>query len=139
MPDDLARIAVLGVIGSLLAFELVAAIRSWYEASTGRDGEPGSDRRQATFQPILLSQAFAIRDHFAQRRPQMNEMRSRYAVLRTGGYGRQLRAAIGHVQPRSFRELAAICPACRPARLKGQVHCPECRRRLLVPVMPTGA
>ena len=130
----------MGVVGSLLAFELVAAVRSWSAASVRRPDEDGTLHRGATHQqPILLSQAFAIRDHFRRQRPFMNDLRSRYAVLRTGRYARQLRMAIGQVQPRQYGAWATACPSCRPSRLRGQAHCPACRRRLLVPVVPAGA
>ena len=134
MPDDLTRAAAFGIIGTLLAFELVAALRSWYDANAPRTGGPDAHRLGDRSGPILLSQAFAIRDHFARRRQLMNDLRPRYAVLRTGRYGRQLRTAIGRVQPGPFSEVAAGCSSCRLSRLRGQAHCSDCHRRLLVPM-----
>ena len=135
MPDDLGQSAAIGLIASLLSFELVAAVRSWFEARVARTrGDGTSPRRSEPHQPILLSQAFAIRDHFAQRRLSMNRLRGQYAVLGTSNYGRQLRTAISQARPNTFAAVTATCPACRVSRLKGRAHCLECRRRLLVPV-----
>jgi hypothetical protein len=139
MPDDLAQTATIGVIASLLGFELVAAIRSWFDAAGGwRMSDPDARQRGGASRPILLSQTVAIRDHFAERQPVMILLRPRYAALRTSRYGRQLRAAIGRVRPGPFSEVPGACHSCRLARLKGHAHCPDCRQRLTVPVQPAG-
>ena len=140
MPDDLGQSAAIGLIASLLSFELIAAVRSWSEARTGRTRVDGtSPRRGEPREPILLSQAFALRDHFAQRRLSTNRLRGQFAALGTSTYGRQLRTAISHARPTTYADVTATCPACRVSRLKGRAHCLECRRRLVVPVVPAGA
>lgn len=126
MPDELIRTAAIGVGGTLLAVELVAAARSWYDARTPR-------RMGDNAGPILLSQPFALRDHFAQRRHTLVALRGQYAVLRSDRYGRQLRSAIGRVRPGPFSEPVDACPECRGSRFKGQAHCVECGRRLIAP------
>jgi hypothetical protein len=138
MTDEFVRTAVLGVAAALFAFELVVAAMSLYDAwSTGR----GRDRTapwlgRTNHRPLLLSPAFAIRGHLAQRRPVMNALRSQYAMLGTNGHGRQLRGVIGRVRPGRSTDVAADCQSCRPARLKGQGRCFDCGRRLVVPVAP---
>jgi hypothetical protein len=140
MPDDLVQSAAIGVIGSLLAFELVAAVRSWLEARGHRTRAGGATRPRADAdQPIFLSQAFAIRDHLARRRRWMNRLRGQYAELGTSRHARQLRMSIGRVQPSRFGDVTATCPYCRMSRLKGRAHCLECRHRLVVPAVPAGA
>jgi hypothetical protein len=139
MTDDLPRIAVLGVAASLLAFEVVVATRSLYDAwSTERDRDPTASRLGRTNHGrLLISQAFAIRGHLAERRRVTNALRRQYAVLGTHGYGRRLRRAIGHAH--SGQATVADCPSCRTARLKGQVRCVECGRRLMAPAVSAGA
>lgn len=130
MPDELIRTAAIGVGGTLLVVELLAAARSWYDSRTSR-------RLGDNAGPILLSQPFAVRDHFAQRRHTVVALRGQYAMLRTNRHGRQLRMAIGRVRPGPFSEPADACPECRASRFKGQAHCIECGRRLVTPLMQT--
>ncbi|MEX1169750.1 MAG: hypothetical protein WEE50_06380 [Chloroflexota bacterium] len=141
MTDELVRTAAIGVAAALLGFELVVAARSWYDAwSTEHDRDPAAPWLGRTDHGhLLLSQAFAIRDHVAERRRALTASRRRYAVLRTNRYGRQLRGAIGCVRTQALSHLAAACPSCRAARLKGQRHCLECGRSLIVPAIPAGA
>jgi hypothetical protein len=138
--DDLLRTAGFSIAAALLAFELVVAARSWYDArSPGR----GRDRAapwvgQPDHGQLLLSQAAAIRGHISQRRPTVRAMRRRYSALGSERYGRQLRRAIGRMHPALPGDPAA-CPWCRSARLKGQGHCLECGRRLIVAPLPARA
>lgn len=138
--DELLRTAGFSIAAALLVFELVVAVRSWYDART-----PGQARDRAArwigrpdHGQLLLSQAVAIRGHISRRRPTVNALRRRYAALATDRYGRQLRRAIGGVRPALPGDPTA-CPWCRSARLKGQGHCLECGRRLIVAPLPARA
>jgi hypothetical protein len=100
MPDEFLRSAAIGVVGTLLGFEMVAAVRSLIAARPMRSaGHPAMSVARVEHQPILMTQAFAIREHFAERRQATNALRAQFGVLRSSRHGRQLRMAIGRVQP----------------------------------------
>jgi hypothetical protein len=140
-PDELLRTAGLSIAAALLAFELIVAARSWYDAWSA---EHGRDHAARWLGPpdhgqLLLSQAYAIRGHLAERRHVVSALRRQYAALGTNRYGRQLRGAIGRIRPARSGEFAADCQACRVTRLKGRGRCLECGRRLILPAVPAGA
>jgi hypothetical protein len=131
--DELLRTAGFSIAAALLTFELVVAARSWYDARTPGRGRDLAARwhGQPDHGQLLLSRAAAIRGHISQRRRTVNAMRQQYSALSTDRYGRQLRRAIGLARPALPADPAA-CPSCRSARLKGQGHCLECGRRLIL-------
>lgn len=136
MDHDLVRTGAFGVLGALLVVELVAAARSWFDARRGsRRGRAAHWSRPPEHGALLLSQAFAIRDHLARRRPMIHALRRQFPALGTEGYGRDLRTSIGRLRPRSLGMIARGCPSCRGSRLRGEGHCLDCRRRLIMPAM----
>lgn len=141
MDSDLVRSAAFGVLGALLIFELVAAARSWYEARAKRPGHGLAPHgiAQPDHGTLLLSQAFAIRDHLARRRLVVSGLRQQYPALRTDAYGRHLRSSVARLRRQAIGSVAAACPSCRGSRLRGEAYCQDCRRRLVVPTMSTSA
>jgi hypothetical protein len=132
MTDELLQTAVLGVAATLLAFELVVAARSLHDASRTEPERSAAAPwlGRTNHGQLLISEGFAIRGHLTERRFVTNALRRQYAELGTNHHGRQLRGAIGRVRL-GPAAIAAGCPSCRTARLKGQGRCLDCGRRLI--------
>jgi hypothetical protein len=126
MPEELLQSIFGAVVGTLVAFEFIAAIRSYLTSRR----EP----RGIGAQSLWLTQPFAIRDHFATRRFQLAALRAQYPILRTRRHGRQIRQAIRQL-PSPIIDISAGCVSCRDARLHGRPRCIECGRRLVAPPM----
>jgi hypothetical protein len=125
MTDSVLQTLAIGVVVTLLAFELVVAFASWLEATGGRR----SNHRT----PVHITRPFAIRDHFRERRLQLNALRGQYPVLRLPDHGRRVRDAIRGLQPTRLTATLTACPDCRGSRMRGLPRCPGCARRLIEP------
>jgi hypothetical protein len=126
LSESLIQILVVGLVGALLAMELVLAIMSWFESG----GRAASNHRT----PLLITRSFAIRDHFRARRARLSSLREEQRDLRLPGHRRRVRDAVRRLQPSRLTEALAGCPDCRGSRLRGLARCPACARRLVEPV-----
>lgn len=120
MSDELIQVYAAGVLGALVAFEVVAALVSWVTARGGR--------RPTGKQELWFTRPFAIRDHFRSSRDQMTLVRAQYQVLRMGGHALVVRRAIRQL-PR-IPDRAFGCASCTDSRVHGRARCLACDRRL---------
>lgn len=125
MTDEFVRTLVTAVTGTLLAFELVVALKSWLEV---REVE-----RSGLAPSVWFTRPVAIRDHFAARQRRINAIRWQFPTFRSGSHGHDLRDAIRHLRPVEVSEVMVGCLSCRGSRLKGRPHCRGCGRRLVAP------
>lgn len=107
--DDLARTIAMGVLGTLVAFESVAASLAWL-------ANRSSGKRFSV--PVLwLSRPGTIRAHLSARRHEFDLVRWQYPILRSAGHAREIRLAIrrtrghGWTAVRLRRSRMALLPA----------------------------
>jgi hypothetical protein len=131
MTEPAIQILVTGLVGTLLAVELVLALTSWVES--GGPARPG--RRTS----LLMTRPIAIRDHVQARRWQLNALRRQYPVLRLPAHGRRVRDAVRHLQSTTLTAAVSGCPDCRGSRMRGLARCPGCTRPLIAPAHPVVA
>lgn len=125
MTDVLIQTLAIGVVLTLLAFELTVAVTSWIEA--------GQAARLGDRTPLWFTRPFAIRDHMNVRASRVRALRREYPILRSPGYGHEVRNAIRRLRPAPPGDMLATCPTCRWSRRRGLEHCPACGSRLIVP------
>ena len=125
MTESLIQTFVAGLLGALLAVELVLALTSFVESG----GRAGSGHRTS----LLMSRPVAIRHHFETRRFRLNALKRQYPVLRLPGHGRRVRDAVRRLHLTPLTAEFPGCPDCRGSRLRGLPRCPSCARRLIEP------
>ena len=131
MTEPGIQMVVAGLVGALLAVELVLALTSWIES--------GGRARSAHRTPLMLTRPVAIRDHFEARRFRLNALRRQYPVLRLPGHGREVRDAVRRLHPTQLSAAFTGCPECRGSRMRGLPRCMSCARRLIEPAHATMA